>query len=1129
MSFFFCSNSTLFPDSEYEALRELYLTAKGDGWIWKPMSAGNVWDFSVYLNPCDQKWQGLNCSVNAAQNTSYVQELVLAGYNMTGYLTDSLGNFPKLVKLELKNNTLVGTVPAGLGFLTSLEVLNLNRNKFTKYLPQSLGHLSRLTLLDFYDNELTGPFPPFVQRLTKLTYMDLSFNKLTGTLPNFIGSLTQMERFYVEKNKLVGEIPSTIGNWAKVIDLYLNNNEFDHSIPREISLLQSLTYLFLQYNNLDGNLNGVFNSTTQVNLSIVLLSNNQLRGALPDELFLLPSLNVLDAGTNCIENNPLTKSICNATNLHTLALDGMHASRHCREPVIHGNRDTYQLHPAIKQDIDSCIYELPKLITLHLSSNGLRHKLPEQVNFAPTFTNLGMSHNFLHDNIPEVFQTRRWTSLDLSYNELNGVLIPSFAQVRDGATLSLRVNRLSGTLPQNIINAPSSISVLEGNLFYCKQDGGGLPQKDEYMQQYQCGSNLFNLSYYVWLSMMGALVVAGMLFLAYRRDKKISFNTTIGRFMYNARRAIDIADIKLDFEEFEFDVGRPAIVSIDADEEESVPKTVHDPRLVKIRLRNYHRICCICKLILRTSVVLTVYILVILLPLYGAISVRYNTITHQYAYQVSLTYAHGVEPLVLSLVFLMMGRVFVSRWFVHFYTEFKATFEAFEREIGVQPTRADTTSSFSSTEASDSSIVIYLGRGKGVIYMLLIAFNAGVVVSANGIFIDMLNRNPTSLSLAQFTLSVFKIFWAWVCSKVTQLVAKQFDKHDASLKRGLTTTLCVITLFNNIVVPYLVVMFITTSCFRNAYKPGHEITSKFTYEDCAVYEDHECQSATTTAFSELSPPFVYSSQCSGTILAYYAPSFVYMCIIQGMLQPFVRWIVQRYLPYVEEYVPRKKYPLPYTMFYWCIPLILKPVPAVLEAPPAQKGPYFDARGFIATLLNYLAVLLTFGVVFPPLAVSLTMTIISTVFFARLEIKRFFKDAARKGSALYIDRIDKECVGIGSFVLLKRAITLLATLSYWFYALFLFDIVGTGGEFRNSFWVFVVMIFLPAVLMGCYEVYCFGFWLRREFFPKTTQKDNILHMDEAETVSPLGRQRPVSGIEMSVLPTLKDQLSTSPTV
>jgi len=168
------SDSTLFPDSEYEALRELYRTAGGDGWAWKPLSSGNVWDFSVYQNPCDQKWQGLNCTVFAPQNTSYVQELVLPGYNMTGYLTNSLGSFQKLIKLELKNNTLSGTVPPGLGYLTSLQILNLNRNKFSKLLPQSLGHLSGLTLLDFYSNKLTGPFPAFVQRLTKLTYLDVS-------------------------------------------------------------------------------------------------------------------------------------------------------------------------------------------------------------------------------------------------------------------------------------------------------------------------------------------------------------------------------------------------------------------------------------------------------------------------------------------------------------------------------------------------------------------------------------------------------------------------------------------------------------------------------------------------------------------------------------------------------------------------------------------------------------------------------------------------------------------------------------------------------------------------------------------------------------------------------------------
>ncbi|OYX03727.1 MAG: hypothetical protein B7Z05_09145, partial [Thiotrichales bacterium 32-46-8] len=357
----------MFPQSEYEALQDLYLTAGGDGWTWKA-SVGKVWDFSVYQNPCDQKWQGLNCTVDITQNISNVQELVLAGYNMSGYLTDSLGNFAKLIKLELKNNTLTGSVPAGLGNLASLQILNLNRNKFTT-LPESLGDLLGLTLLDFYSNALAGPFPAFVKRLTKLMYLDFSINELTGELPEFIGSLTLLERFYVSSNNLVGSIPSTIGNWADIIDLSLNDNDFTDNIPRGLSQLQSLTYLFLQDNALNSNLDGVFNSTMQLNLSMVLLSHNQFTGSLPDELFLLPQLTVIDAGANCIINNPLTSAICKATNLRTIALDGMFSAPECRHSVFpYGKVNTYQLTTSLRNGVNNCIYELPHLITLHLSS-----------------------------------------------------------------------------------------------------------------------------------------------------------------------------------------------------------------------------------------------------------------------------------------------------------------------------------------------------------------------------------------------------------------------------------------------------------------------------------------------------------------------------------------------------------------------------------------------------------------------------------------------------------------------------------------------------------------------------------------------------------------------------------------
>ena len=228
-------------------------------------------------------------------------------------------------------------------------------------------------------------------------------------------------------------------------------------------------------------------------------------------------------------------------------------------------------------------------------------------------------------------------------------------------------------------------------------------------------------------------------------------------------------------------------------------------------------------------------------------------------------------------------------------------------------------------------------------------------------------------------------------------------KHHEDLKKGLFSTLCVITLFNNIVVPCLVVMAISTPCFLHVFTQSEKVDVCYSYVECEEYVQivqGQCLNREQTVDNSYRPPFVYSYQCAGTILSYYAPSFMYTSIIQGIWFPLVRWTVARSLKIFSPHTLLHKLLLKFA------PLILKPVPVTSEPPPADVGPFFDSRSFVAMLLNYLAVIMTFGVVFPPVAFAMTVTIISTVFFTRHEIKRFLKDAANKGSFKYIDRIDR---------------------------------------------------------------------------------------------------------------------------
>lgn len=104
-----------------------------------------------------------------------------------------------------------------------------------------------------------------------------------------------------------------------------------------------------------------------------------------------------------------------------------------------------------------------------------------------------------------VMQDRLWSNLDLdlSYNRLSGTLSSSFAAALANNTAlqafwrSLENNRFSGRIP-TVVATIHNISVLTSNVFTCKLDRSDLPQHDDDVSNYQCGSSSFNAPFFIW-------------------------------------------------------------------------------------------------------------------------------------------------------------------------------------------------------------------------------------------------------------------------------------------------------------------------------------------------------------------------------------------------------------------------------------------------------------------------------------------------------------------------------------------------------------------------------------------------------------------------------------------------------
>ena len=112
-----------------------------------------------------------------------------------------------------------------------------------------------------------------------------------------------------------------------------------------------------------------------------------------------------------------------------------------------------------------------------------------------------------------------------------------------------------------------------------------------------------------------------------------------------------------------------------------------------------------------------------------------------------------------------------------------------------------------------------------------------------------------------------------------------------------------------------------------------------------------------------------------------------------------------------------------------------------------------------TLLTYLGILLTFGVVFPPLVIALAVTIVLVSVYAKLRAGRYMCGAAERNKNC-AHNIDAECVALSSIHLFRSCVWMIVVFAWCFYALFLFDTLGDKEGYSGAYWVLIVVPLVP---------------------------------------------------------------------
>ncbi|KAL9276507.1 hypothetical protein ACSQ67_025951 [Phaseolus vulgaris] len=357
-----------------------------------------------------------------------LSENKLSGKISNFFQNSSWCNKHMLQDLELSDNQIIGMLPASIGLLSELESLYLDGNclegdvteshlsNFSKlrYLVLSKNSLSlkidpnwvppfQIIYLELRSCKLDPTFPSWLQTQRSLIYLDISDNGLNGSVPKwFWNNLQNMEMLNMSHNNLSGSIPNISVKLLNSTSIILNSNQFEGKIPS--FLLQALELRLS--NNKFSDFFSFICDQRNTPIAILDLSNNQLKGHLPDCWKSVDRLLCLDLSNNKLSGR-IPVSMGSLVQLEALVLRNNNLTGELASTLKNCN-NLFMLDVGenmLSGPIPSWLGEImQQLIILIMRENHFSGNLPIQLCYLKHIQFMDLSRNMLSKGIPSCLQ-----------------------------------------------------------------------------------------------------------------------------------------------------------------------------------------------------------------------------------------------------------------------------------------------------------------------------------------------------------------------------------------------------------------------------------------------------------------------------------------------------------------------------------------------------------------------------------------------------------------------------------------------------------------------------------------------------------------------------------------------------
>ncbi|XP_022573898.2 receptor like protein 21-like [Brassica napus] len=396
--------------------------------------------------------------------------LKLSHNKFSGHFLPRRTSFTLLEVLRIDNNLFTGKIGVGLLGFTYLSMLDMSHNCFTGTIPSWISEFSNLDFLLLANNFLEGTIPP---SLLLVEFLDLSGNLLSGALPS---SQVQGRIFFLNNNNLTGSIPDTLLEGVQILDL--RNNKLSGSIPQFVNT-QDIKFLLLRGNNLTGSIPRQLCDLS--NIRLLDLSDNKLNGFIPSclykssvlrggkesdiiygqyyrtltfhseyyrSIFLVEEFQVYSSAFQEIEIKFATKQRYDSYSPG----ESWYSDSYTPGESLYS--DSYSPEESWLSDPGTNTSQfrrgiLDYMYGMDLSNNELSGVIPTELGGLWKLRSLNLSHNFLSSSIPSSFSNLKdIESLDLSYNMLHGSIPQQLTSLTFLEVFDVSHNNISGIIPQ---------------------------------------------------------------------------------------------------------------------------------------------------------------------------------------------------------------------------------------------------------------------------------------------------------------------------------------------------------------------------------------------------------------------------------------------------------------------------------------------------------------------------------------------------------------------------------------------------------------------------------------------------------------------------------------------------------